>query len=99
VVPLGGSPLFLGAGYLGPMDDLKVLAEVEDLMGELDQLLKNPDCGAALAAKGINVSLALVAAEGLRAYLSGDKARAAEELGTVAEEIAARIRLGQEATS
>jgi hypothetical protein len=71
----------------------KALAELDDLLAELDLLLKNPDAGAALAEKGVNVSLALVAADGLRAYLHGDKARAAEELGTAAEEIAARLKL------
>lgn len=69
----------------------KVFAELDDLFDELDQLLKNPDAGAALADSGVNVSLAMTAAEGLRAYLHGDKARAAEELGTAAEEIAARL--------
>jgi hypothetical protein len=81
------------------MDEAKALAELDDLFDELDQLLKNVDCGAALASKGVNVSLALVAAEGLRAYLKGDKARAAEELGTAAEEIAARMRLNAERPS
>ena len=43
-----------------------------------------------LTTRGINTSLALVGAEGLQAYVHGDKARAAEDLATVAEEIAAR---------
>jgi len=81
------------------MDEAKALAELDDLLDELDQLLKNADCGAALAGKGVNVSLALVAAEGLRAYIKGDKARAAEELGTAAEEIAARMRMAAERPS
>jgi len=73
------------------MDSKKALAEVDELMDELDTLLKNPDVGAALAEASVNVSLAMVAADGLRAYLHGDKARAADDLGTVAEEIAARL--------
>ncbi len=73
------------------MSEPKVFLELDALFDELDQLLKNPDAGAVLADRGINVSLAIVAADGLRAYLHGDKARAAEELGTAAEEIAARL--------
>lgn len=68
--------------------------EIESLFEELDQLLKNPDVGAVLAARGINTSLAMTAADGLRAYLRGDKKQAAEDLATVAEEIAARMRQG-----
>jgi hypothetical protein len=68
-----------------------LLAELETVMGELEALLKNPDVGSALAGRGVNISLALVGVEGLRAYLEGDKARAAEEFSTVAEEVAARL--------
>jgi hypothetical protein len=74
------------------MGDSKLgLGEIEDLFDELDTLLKNPDVGAGLADRGVNVSLAIVAADGLRAYLGGDKERAAEDFDTVAEEIAARL--------
>jgi hypothetical protein len=69
----------------------RVLAEVDDLFDELDELLKNVDAESELATRGVNVSLAIVAADGLRAYLHGDKARAADDLGTVAEEIQARL--------
>ena len=72
------------------------LGEIDDLFEELDTLLKNPDVGALLAERGVNVSLAIVAADGLCAYLAGDKARAAEELGTAAEEIATRLAATQE---
>jgi hypothetical protein len=66
------------------------LKEIDDVLDDLDALLKNPDVGAALADKGVNISLAMTAAYGLRAYLRGDKATAIEDLGTAAEEIAAR---------
>jgi len=66
--------------------------ELEDLFDELDQLLKNRDVQVDLAARGINASFAIVAAEGLRAYLRGEKERAAEDFSTVAEEIAHRSR-------
>ena len=66
------------------------LKEIDDVLDDLDALLKNPDVGAALADKGVNISLAMTAAYGLRAYLRGDKATAIEDLGTAADEIAAR---------
>ena len=64
--------------------------DVDKVLDALDALLKDPDVGNALAGRGINVSLALTAAYGLRAYLHGDKATAIEDLATAAEEIAAR---------
>jgi hypothetical protein len=79
------------------MADSKVnLGEIDDLFDELDVLLKNPDVGAGLAERGVNVSLAIVAADGLRAYLKGDKVRAAEEFDTVAEEISARLQTSRD---
>jgi hypothetical protein len=76
--------------------DTKHMTEIDDLFEELDTLLKNAEVGATLAANGVNISLAIVAAEGLLAYLHGDKARAAEELGTAAEEIGARLAASRE---
>jgi hypothetical protein len=73
--------------------DDKRLAEIDDLFQELDMLLKNSDVGTALAGKGVNVSLALVGAAGLHAYLRGEKTLALEELGTMVEEISARLAL------
>jgi hypothetical protein len=70
------------------------LNELDDLFEELDQLLKNPDIGAALAAKGVNTSLAMTLAYGLRAYVHGDKEQALLELGTATDEIAARMSGG-----
>jgi hypothetical protein len=67
------------------------LSELDDLFDELDQLLKNPDVGSELAAKGVNASLAMTLAYGLRAYLHGDKKQALLELGTATEEIATRM--------
>jgi hypothetical protein len=65
--------------------------ELDDVLEELDVLLKNSDIGADLAERGVNVSLALTLAEGLRAYLHGDKERAILELGTAVDEITARM--------
>jgi hypothetical protein len=66
-------------------------AELEDVFDELEVLLKNPDVGAQLADRGVNVSLALTLADGLRAYVRGDKPKALLELGTATEEIASRM--------
>lgn len=71
----------------------KSLREVDEVLDDLDALLKNPDVEHALAQKGVNISLALTAAYGLRAYLHGDKTTAIEDLGTAVEEIAARASL------
>jgi hypothetical protein len=71
-------------------------AELEDLFDELDQLLKNPDVGSELAELGVNTSLAMTVAYGLRAYLQGDKEKAVLELGTATEEIATRMARKQE---
>ena len=68
----------------------KALAEVDEVIGDLLTLLKNPDVGEALTARGVNTSLAMVALDGLAAYLRGDKARAIEELETAVEEIRTR---------
>jgi hypothetical protein len=61
--------------------------ELDEVMEELDALLKNPDVGAELTARGINTSLALLVADALHAYLKGNKREAAEDLSTAAEEI------------
>ena len=66
------------------------MREIDDVLDDLDTLLKNNDVGAELAERGVNISLALTAAAGLRAYLHGDKGMAIEDLGTAVEEIAAR---------
>jgi hypothetical protein len=65
--------------------------ELDAVFAELDTLLKNPGVGAALAEKGINVSLAMTLADGVRAYLNGDKEKAVLELDTATEEITARM--------
>ena len=66
-------------------------AEIDEVFEELEQLLKNPEVGAELAEAGVNVSLAMTLADGVHAYIKGDKARAVADLGTATEEIAARM--------
>jgi hypothetical protein len=65
--------------------------ELDDVFDELNALLKNPDVGAQLAERGVNVSLAMTLADGLQAYVHGDKEKALLELGTATDEIAARM--------
>ncbi len=72
-------------------DETPALKELREVFEDLDALLKNPEVGAALTERGVNVSLAIVAAEALVAYVEGDRERAAEDFDTVAEEIATRL--------
>jgi hypothetical protein len=65
--------------------------EIGELFDDLEALLKNGDVIEALTARDINASLALLAADALRAYLSNRKEEAAEDFATVAEEIRARL--------
>lgn len=65
-------------------------AEIDDVLDELDQLLKNPEVGGTLAGRNVNVSLAMTLADGLRAYLNGQRERAVADLSTAVEEIASR---------
>ena len=67
------------------------MKELREGFEDLDTLLKNPDVDSALTARGVNTSLAIVAAEALLAYVEGDKERAAEDFETVAEEIGSRL--------
>lgn len=67
------------------------MKELREVFEDLDTLLKNPEVGAVLTTRGINVSLAIVAAEALLAYVEGDRERAAEDFDTVAEEIKTRL--------
>ena len=69
------------------------LKELHEVLEDLATLLKNADVGTDLASRGVNASLAIVAAEALRAYVDGDKERAADDFDTVAEEIATRHAL------
>jgi hypothetical protein len=70
--------------------------ELNGVLDDLETLLKNPDVGASLTARGINTSLALLITDALRAYLQGRKEDAAEDLGTAAEEIASRLGSSEE---
>lgn len=75
------------------------LDEIDDVFEELETLLKNPEVGAALSEKGVNTSLAMLAMDGLAAYLRGDKAKAVEEMSHFAEEVEARAHQSAVAAS
>jgi hypothetical protein len=68
-------------------------AELTAVLDDLEAMLKSGEVIGALTQKGVNASLALCAAAGLRAYLAGDKKSAAEDFGTAAEEIRGRLAL------
>jgi hypothetical protein len=71
-------------------------AELQALLGHLDAaeaLLKDRAVCITLGERRVNSSLALTALYGLRSLLEGDRAGAVEDLGTVAEELAARSSL------
>lgn len=69
-------------------------AAVIQLLQDVEGLLKEPRLALDFGRHGVNTSLALVAVQGLIAYLDGDKAGAADDLGTAAEEIRARLEGG-----
>jgi predicted ABC-type transport system involved in lysophospholipase L1 biosynthesis ATPase subunit len=71
--------------------------ELTTVLDDLEALLKNGEVIGALTQRGVNASLALCAVAGLRSYVTGDKVAAAEDLGTAADEI--RARLGDTAAS
>jgi hypothetical protein len=73
------------------MDSKRVDDELDGLFDDIDTLLKNVDVLSALTERGVNSSLAMAAADALRAYLKGEKARAADDFSMVAEEIASRL--------
>lgn len=66
-------------------------AELAAVLDDLEALLKNGEVIAALSSRGVNASIALAATSGLRAYLAGEKATAAEDFATVADEVRGRL--------
>lgn len=75
----------------GNEQSLDPLAELTAVMDDLEALLKSGEVVSALTSRGINASIAALAAAGLHSYLQGRKAEASDDLGTAAEEIRGRI--------
>ncbi len=66
--------------------------DLKRLLGEIEWMLKEGGVVAALTGRGVNASIALLAVQGLRAYVvDDDKAQAAQDFSTVAEEIFSRL--------
>ncbi len=65
--------------------------ELDAVLDDLEALLKSGEVIGALTSRGINASLALVAAHAVRSYIKGKKAEAAEDFATAAEEIRGRL--------
>lgn len=76
---------------------LDPMANLDAVMDDLEALLKSGEVIGALTNRGINASIAMLAASGLRSYLNGQKPEAADDLGTAAEEIRGRIAGGKQA--
>lgn len=76
---------------------LDPMANLDAVMDDLESLLKSGEVIGALTNRGINASIAMLAATGLRSYLQGKKAEAADDLLTAAEEIRGRIAGGKQA--
>jgi hypothetical protein len=64
------------------------------MLEEVEAMLKDVQLALDFGRRGVNTSLALVGVQGLMAYLRGEKARAADDLSTVADEIRARLGSG-----
>lgn len=84
----------IGAAPSFAVDPTREIASVFD---DLEGLLKNGDVIEALSQRGVNASIALTAIEGLRSYLEGKKAEAAEDFAMVADEIRGRLELAKAA--
>jgi hypothetical protein len=68
--------------------------EIDGLFDDLDGLLKNADVQTVATIRGVNTSIAMLVADGLRAYLRGEKERAIEDLSVAVEEIEQRYKQG-----
>jgi hypothetical protein len=67
---------------------------VARLLREIEALLKHPSVGIELGQRGVNASIAILAVQGLTAYVEGNRKQAHDDFATVAEEILARIERG-----
>jgi hypothetical protein len=74
--------------------DARVTREIDGLFDDLDDLLKNADVAQVLSRRRVNSSIAMLVADGLRAYLQGEKEKAIEDLSTAVEEITQRYAQG-----
>lgn len=66
-----------------------------EALDALGHALRRDEVGAELTQRGVNLSLALVALDGLRNYLDGNRELAGADFATVAEEIAHRASMAR----
>jgi len=67
------------------------VAATARLLREVESLLKHPTVSVELGQRGVNASLAILAAQALTAYVEGNRVQALDDFSTVAEEIRARL--------
>lgn len=72
-------------------EQLGSITAASRLLAELESLLKHPSVQIELGARGINSSIAILVAQGLSAYIEGNRTRAHEDFATAAEEIRTRM--------
>ena len=72
------------------MEQIGSVHALSRLLADVEGLLKQPTVGIELARRGVNTSIALLAVQGVAAYLEGNERRASDDLRTVADEIRAR---------
>jgi hypothetical protein len=70
------------------------VATITRLLSDVEGLLKHPSISVELGNRGINASIALLAVQGLTAYVEGNRLRAQEDFATAAEEILTRMERG-----
>lgn len=73
------------------MVDYVGIRAIDGLLVHLEELLKDSRVALELGQRGVNASIVLLVAQGLTSYLRGEKARAAEDWETAAEEVRARL--------
>lgn len=71
--------------------------EFEQVFAEILTLVKMGETGELLADRGVNTSLVMLGLDGLRAYIAGEKLKAAEDFETLAEELRIRSAASREA--
>jgi hypothetical protein len=96
--PAQGVKVPASAVKVGDMSDKPENWEgrLDALLGDLENLLKTPSVGLSLGSRGVNTSIVLVAVQGLRAYIRGNKAQAADDLATAADELGARLEFARQ---
>jgi hypothetical protein len=63
------------------------------LFRDAEALMKEPGLAGELARRGVNASIAILAVQGLTAYVEGRRSTAHDDLATAAEEIKARMAI------